>query len=81
MPSSKTRFTAAALLFFTLTGSAWSLPPRPSLVTPSQHESVREFLWTRLLSLLERIEGLTATPGQPAVPQKEGPQMDPNGGH
>lgn len=78
MTSQKTRLTVAILLFFTLAAGASALP---QAVWAPRHEGFLEILWNELLSLIGRPEAPPASPGQPASQQKEGPQMDPNGGN
>jgi len=77
MTSQKNRLTATILLFFTLTASASALP---QVVQPPRHESFLSLLWNKLLSLVGEPEGAPAGPDEKEPRQKEGPQMDPNGG-
>lgn len=77
MTSQKTRLTVAILLFFTLAAGASALPQAAWI---PRHEGFLELLWNELLSFIGRPEAPPAVPEQPASPQKEGPQMDPNGG-
>ena len=78
----KTRLTASILLLVLLTTtSAQALPFGARQAPASHHESFIEALWNRLLALIGQPEPAPDRPGQPTPSQeKEGPQMDPNGG-
>jgi hypothetical protein len=77
MTSQQNRLTATILLFFTLTASASALP---LAVQAPRDESFLGLLWNKLLFLIGEPEAAPAGPDEKESRQKEGPQMDPNGG-
>jgi hypothetical protein len=85
MRSQMTRLAVALLLVcFVLASSpgAWALPVSGPASTPVGETSLTERLLDWITSLIERraIPHQSPAPEIPRGQQKEGPQMDPNGG-
>lgn len=81
--SRNVRWIAALAVFAILTvgtAQAWPVAPRLTLTTPTHEGSLLEGTWKWLTELFRRPQPKPAHRVPSAYPEKEGCQVDPNGG-